>query len=359
MSHLSTSPITIFILVLASVAILPQASLAAPDHLIIIEVQISGGPGRTTDDFIELYNPTTSPIDLKGMRLVKRTANSASDTTIKSWVGSTIVPSGGYYLWTNTTYTTIAVKPNATTSQTIANNNAIALRRGPADTGAIIDSLAWGTANNGLGEGSSSPANPLVGQVLARNRDANNIPQDSDRNTEDFNLTQATPQSTPTTTQPATSAPTAKAAQNVSDPRSLNLNDITKANTGELVTTTGLVTKVTKTTFTIQSNGINLRVALRNRELDWPTMVVGTEVEVTGLVAVSRGEVELRPRAPADIVVRAHTPQPETITLTHEVGKQNTGYLILALSVLVLGGAYLWQRYKLTPTELLRRFRNR
>ncbi|GEM_PF-5635710 len=360
MSHRSISPATIFIVALASAAILPHAVLAAPDHLVISEVQISAGAGHTTDDFIEVYNPTTSAIDLKGLRLVKRSANNTSDTTIKSWVSSTVVPASGYYLWANTDYTTITVKPNVTTSQAIANNNAIALRRGPADTGTIIDSLAWGTANNGLGEGSSYPKNPPVGQTLAREHDVDNIPQDADNNIEDFALAQPTPQSTPTTTQVPTPVPTAAVVQSADNRRSLNLEDISKSNAGELVATTGLVTKVTKTTFTIQSNGVNLRIAMRDRGLDWPTLVVGAEVEVTGLVAISRGEAELRPRTPADIVLRASTSQPETIVLVREKTKRGAGYLILALLVLVLGGTYLWQRYKLPqPTEFIRRLMKR
>ncbi|WP_274540834.1 lamin tail domain-containing protein, partial [Staphylococcus pseudintermedius] len=57
--------------------------------MVISEVQTSGGTGKTTNDFIELYNPTNCDIDLNGYRLVKRTASAASDDTVKSWTTPT------------------------------------------------------------------------------------------------------------------------------------------------------------------------------------------------------------------------------------------------------------------------------
>ncbi len=74
------------------------------DHIVISEVQIKGD-GDTGHDFVELYNPTEYDIylnDYEGsyIRLVKRTASGASDTTLKSWStnGVVIVPAHGYHL---------------------------------------------------------------------------------------------------------------------------------------------------------------------------------------------------------------------------------------------------------------------
>jgi len=130
----------------------PQSSNV--NHLLISEIQTSGGPGATTNDFIELYNPTEVDVNLKGYRLVKRTASSSADTLIKSWTSDTIIKAHGFYMWVNSAFTSISITPDVTTSQSIADNNGIAIRFGADDTGTIIDSVAWGEGiNNGFGEG--------------------------------------------------------------------------------------------------------------------------------------------------------------------------------------------------------------
>lgn len=55
------------------------------NHVIISEVQVDGGNGQdNNNDFIELYNPTSSSINLDNLRLVKRSGNSSSDNNIGS-----------------------------------------------------------------------------------------------------------------------------------------------------------------------------------------------------------------------------------------------------------------------------------
>lgn len=336
----------VFALVAVGAAQWPQAALAVPNHLIINEVQISGGTGHTTDDFIELYNPTRTPIDVRGYRLVKRAANGANDTTIKSWTSSTVIASNGYYLWANSGYVAITTKPNTTTSQAITNDNGIALRHGAADTGTIIDSLAWGTAHNSLGEGKAYPTNPPAKQSLTRQASDDGVVQDTGSNADDFTIaTVPTPQSTLTTSQlsPTTTNTKTETSQT---PHATTIADIDHGSVGDLVSTTGLVTKVTKTGFTMQENDKNLRVALRDRELPWQLPAVGMRVTVTGTTAVSRGQVELRPRTPADIMVEAVAVQPEAITLERDASEKNYDYAVLAGATALLGAAYLWQRYR-------------
>jgi hypothetical protein len=155
-------------------------------HILISQVQITGGTGKTDDDFIEIYNPTSWQVNLKGYRLVKRAQNSTSDTLIKSWATNAFIPAFGFYLWANSGYTNISVAPDATTSESISDDNGIAIRYGPNDTGAIIDSLAWGKAQNVFATSSaaltSNPLslnsftlNPSTGQSLLRKGWQNNV----------------------------------------------------------------------------------------------------------------------------------------------------------------------------------------
>jgi hypothetical protein len=152
MKNIKKEWIFVFIFLL-SVITFPRLVFASTDHLVISQFQTTGGAGKTGNDFIEIYNPTSTDIDLKGYRLVKRTKVAATDTLIKSWSDSIIIKAHGFYLWANSNYTDISITPDIKTTGTIADDNGIALRQGANDTGALIDSVGWGLASNGFVEG--------------------------------------------------------------------------------------------------------------------------------------------------------------------------------------------------------------
>src|SRR3989344_5723011 len=121
------------------------ASAVTVDHLVISQVQTTGGAGKTTNDFIEIHNPTGSDIDLMGMRLVKRTETGTSDTSIKSWTESAIVPAGGYYLWANADFVDIGIVPDATTSALVWGKDGGRFPRGNNQDGDNCGWCGWGT----------------------------------------------------------------------------------------------------------------------------------------------------------------------------------------------------------------------
>jgi hypothetical protein len=123
---------------------------AAENSVYISQVQITGGTGKTTEDFVELFNPTSEPYNLKGRRLVKRTKEGTSDTTLKAWSEDAFIPARGFYLWANSSLANFSVVPDALTSGSIASDNGVALRLGEEDTGELVDSVSWGEANNGF-----------------------------------------------------------------------------------------------------------------------------------------------------------------------------------------------------------------
>src|SRR3989338_11602899 len=108
--------IFILILAIAVTGFFCTQNVKADESVLISEVQITGGSGKTANDFIELYNPTGASFNLKGYRLVKRTKTGAADTSIKSWTTDTFIAGNGYYLWANSGYADIAVTPNETTT---------------------------------------------------------------------------------------------------------------------------------------------------------------------------------------------------------------------------------------------------
>ncbi len=163
--------------------------IANADHIVISEVQITGGTGHTTDDFIEIYNPTDSPVNLKGYRLVKRTATGGSDSLIKSWTTDALIAAHGFYLWADGNYSAISVTPDVTTSSSIAADNAIAIRLGANDTGDIIDAVGWGNASNALIETSPFSTNPGANESLVRkNIQSDSCFCDTDNNANDFEI---------------------------------------------------------------------------------------------------------------------------------------------------------------------------
>ena len=76
-----------------------RSASAASSTLVISQFQVvGGGDYRHADEFVELHNVGTSPVDLDGMRLVYRSAAGTSDVNLRVWSASTPVPPGGYYL---------------------------------------------------------------------------------------------------------------------------------------------------------------------------------------------------------------------------------------------------------------------
>lgn len=145
------------------------APFGIADHVVISEVQITAGPGITDHDFVEFYNPTSSPFDLNGHRLVKRTGSSLNDTTLKSWTSSAIIPAHGFYLWASSDDGYGAsVGADASTTENIGASNSIALRFGAMDTGTIIDALSWNSGANSLKEETEFSPNPGTNQSMER-----------------------------------------------------------------------------------------------------------------------------------------------------------------------------------------------
>lgn len=179
---------------LFSVALfLPVVALAETDHLVISQVQITGGVGYSDNDFVEIFNPTSHDIDLNGLFLVKRTSKAQTDDVIKTWTQATIVPPYSYFLLAHPSYVSISPKPDASFEDKIllSNDTGIALRSGGVNTG-VIDSLVWGTVSNGLGEGSPAK-NPGANKALARQFSTDNAILDSENNSLDFKSINSSP----------------------------------------------------------------------------------------------------------------------------------------------------------------------
>ena len=125
-------------------------------HVVISEIKTSGGTGKTTDEFIELYNPTGAPVNLHGWVMVKKTA-SGSDYVLVDTFGDKTIPANGYFLIAHPTGYGGSVTPDVvySTANSISDNNTLVLKNQMQET---VDQIGYGTATVVEGKAASNPA---------------------------------------------------------------------------------------------------------------------------------------------------------------------------------------------------------
>jgi len=202
-----------------------SAYAEAAKDVVISEVQIEGNSAN--NDFIELYNPTDSEVDLSSYRLVKRTSGgNTADSSIIAFTEGDTIAAHGFFLWCHTSIGEL-LGCDRTTGATLANNNSMGLRNGPADTGDLVDAVTIGSPTAPLGEGDfiESTSVPGAGESIERKALPDSTAEtmspgglhefygngeDTDNNADDFVLRQASqPQNKASTAeQPLTGTPT-------------------------------------------------------------------------------------------------------------------------------------------------------
>ncbi|QSQ23789.1 lamin tail domain-containing protein [Pyxidicoccus parkwayensis] len=149
----------------------PPAPLT--NHVVISEICGGNGTGTaSTDEFIELYNPTNSDVDISGWLVQYKSATGAA------YSGSVAIPPGkvikarGYFLLggatfqAGTTTADVSYSFDLSSSTTAGGHVRIGpgLSNNPSDV--AVDKVAWGTGNSP--EGTAAPSHPAVGGSLER-----------------------------------------------------------------------------------------------------------------------------------------------------------------------------------------------
>jgi len=170
----------VVVLLIITFLFVPHGVWGYSSSLIINEVQ-AGITGDANVEFIELYNVSYSPVDVAGWSIVYRSANGTSDIRIYEFENGSIFGQKDYFLLVRSGKT-VGIPPNGTFSQALAySGGGLAIRNA---SGEIVDSLGWGSVNNGFVEGGAASA------MLADRSIERIWYQDSDNNGNDFSLNQ-------------------------------------------------------------------------------------------------------------------------------------------------------------------------
>jgi hypothetical protein len=247
------SPLVLILLVsvLLSSSVLLRSSnvyAATAAHVVISEV-LPGITGSSTNEFIELYNPTNTNIDVTGWRLSKKSASaSATEMDLVGDFPAKTINAHGYLLIAHTDYDGTVVAEDITYSaNSFAASNTILLYDS-ADV--LVDKVGMGSANDKEGTAKSNPSSPASIERKATStslastmavggtEETAGNGEDTDNNSSDFvNRGVPQPQNGTSVTEPSvvgTGTPTPTATPTVS---------VTATPTGSLSpTTTGTVT---------------------------------------------------------------------------------------------------------------------
>lgn len=141
-----------------------EESSTAADHVMISEIKINGPTGATTHDFVELYNPTGTDINLDDWQLKKRTASGTESSLVLINGEEKVIPAHGFFLWANEDS---GLNTDVSNGSFLSNNNSVALFN-PSDV--IIDQVSWGPGGSGIKfiENTAYPTDPGPGESIER-----------------------------------------------------------------------------------------------------------------------------------------------------------------------------------------------
>ncbi len=210
----------------------PKSVLSIASHVVISQVQIAGdGADPSNDEFVELYNPTNSPVVMAGWRLTRKNSTGTQANLVADLSG--IIPARGYFLIGHGTGYNGSLPLDivySAPSNTLTNNFTVLLYSDAGIT--LVDRVGFGTA---VDFETAATSNPSSNSSIVRKANSSSTDvtmgtggldefggngEDSDNNLADFvTFTVSNPRNssspsapadtpTPTPTEEPTSTPT-------------------------------------------------------------------------------------------------------------------------------------------------------
>jgi hypothetical protein len=115
---------------------------------VVLNEVASRGPNGGNDEFVEIYNPCSSTIDITGWKLVYRSSAATSDSNTLITFGAAHSPSlapGAFRVYAGSTGTQTVSTNNGTFVSGISDTSAVGIRNA---SNALVDSVGFGLSNN-------------------------------------------------------------------------------------------------------------------------------------------------------------------------------------------------------------------
>jgi hypothetical protein len=137
-----------------------SVTVGGPTPGLRVNEVMTGLTGAAANEFVELVNAGTEPVDAGGYRVVYRSAAGASDTLLATLPAGTTLAPGTHYLLGGAAYTGPVAADQSFATGMAATAGGVGVRNGD---GTLLDSVGYGaTAANGLVEGQPAAAPPTT-----------------------------------------------------------------------------------------------------------------------------------------------------------------------------------------------------
>ncbi len=143
--------VSIAILFACFISVFPAQAQVA-DHIVISEFATRGAAGNAVGEFVEIYNPTSQPVNISGWTLQYRSASGSSYNGLATVPEGTVMPPKSYFLFTSPTWSGTPAGDVSWGASGLADNGG--LRIVTASNGEV-DRVGFGTGNDP--EGSPAP----------------------------------------------------------------------------------------------------------------------------------------------------------------------------------------------------------
>ncbi len=295
--------------VLLFLILLPKISLAQNLPIIINQVLIGQNEG-VKNEFIELYNPNDSPLNLEGYSLKKKTASGAESNLIsnKNFLG--VIPTKGFFLISSSEFKEIKADLNYSSTASLSINNSLLLYNQNKE---VIDKIGWGDSSDFYQKPIINPKNNEVIKRIKFN-------YDNPKNAEDFIISSDLIEIRNSKNEIITIKNYSENEENVKKENTkkenniykLKISEIKKEKNGTKIETEGMVINLPgefgSQYFYILEETENQKdffesIQIYNYYKKFPNLKIGDKIKITGELSINDSGVKVKTKETQDITI--------------------------------------------------------